>query len=191
MAHTLRQDVSLQRTAASPPFELRFPIAELRLWADRYDYADDAAAEAAGRAARARGWYSREEFLTVTNWKTPRSRRHHEANTERAIADGTRLALRTADERLRIGALTLLQGVEPPTASVLLHLAHADRYPILDLRALWATGLDVLPNNYSFLFWVAFTGFCRSVAHEARVDMRTLDRALWEYSEVNQPRSGP
>ena len=37
-----------------------------------------------------------------------------------------------SEERLRIGVLLPLDGIDWPTASVLLHLAHRDRYPILD-----------------------------------------------------------
>jgi hypothetical protein len=55
------------RSPEIPAFELRFDINEVERWASRYQYADDTAVTVAGAKARARGWYSRAEFLTVTD----------------------------------------------------------------------------------------------------------------------------
>jgi hypothetical protein len=81
----------------------------------------------------------------------------------------------------------LLDGVSMPTASVLLHLAHKDPYPIIDSRALWSLGIEKPPATCSFEFWQEYTRTCRSLAKQAPVSMRTLDRALWQYSEEQQP----
>jgi hypothetical protein len=62
---------------------------------------------------------------------------------------------------------------------------HRDPYPILDFRALWSVSLDT-PKQYSFDFWWPYVEFCRGVAGSAGVDLRTLDRALWQYSHENQ-----
>jgi hypothetical protein len=59
------------------------------------------------------------------------------------------------------------------------------RYPILDVRALWSAGLDATPS-YGFDFWMEYTEFLRGVATHAGVSMRTLDKALWQYSKVKQ-----
>jgi hypothetical protein len=37
-----------------------------------------------------------------------------------------------------------------------------------------------------FAFWWSYVNRCRDLADQARVDMRTLDRALWQYSRENQ-----
>jgi hypothetical protein len=68
-----------------------------------------------------------------------------------------------------------------PTASVLLHLAYPERYPILDKRALHALGVQA-PTSYGFRFWEAYVTASRRLAEEARVDGRTLDQALWQWS---------
>jgi hypothetical protein len=75
-----------------------------------------------------------------------------------------------------------------PTASVLLHLAR-QTYPIIDYRALWSLGIDPPPAYYSFEFWWKYTRACRSLADEAGVSMRTLDRALWQYSKELQSQA--
>ncbi len=174
-----------------PVFRLRFPIAEVPKRAAAYSYADDAEVEAIGGTARMRGFYTRDEFLTVARWKTPRSQSRCARNSEALMEETTAAALRASDERLRIGALMLLDGVSMPTASVLLHLAHTDPYPIIDSRALWSLGIEKPPATYSFEFWQEYTRTCRSLAKQARVSMRTLDRALWQFSKERQPAPAP
>jgi len=80
----------------------------------------------------------------------------------------------------------LLQGVEWPTASVLLHFGYRDLYPILDFRALWSLSVEPPKEGYDFEFWSAYTTHCGSLLGRREVDMRTLDRALWQYSSDNQ-----
>ncbi|UQN08815.1 hypothetical protein [Deinococcus sp. QL22] len=122
----------------------------------------------------------------LSRWKSPRSAPLIQRNDEAYVQEITRFALTTPLERARIEALTLLSGVAWPTASVILHLYHLERYPILDFRALWSVQAD-LKHAYDFGFWMAYVEFCRVQADEANVDMRTLDRALWQYSKEKQP----
>jgi hypothetical protein len=82
-------------------------------------------------------------------------------------------------------ALRSLRGVDWATASVLLHLAYPERYPILDFHALEARGAR--RKSYSFRFWLAYVAAYRALLAEAPVDGRTLDRALWQWS-VEQGR---
>lgn len=98
---------------------LRFRSSKIRYWADRYEYEDDSAVIAIGAAARERGWYKRSEFLSVALWKTQRSKSRCALNSAASVREATYVALHARDERLRIRALTLLQGVQMPTASVL------------------------------------------------------------------------
>jgi len=170
-------------------FELRFPLSDVQKWCDAYTYADDSEARAIGATAGRRGWYTRAEFLKVMLWKTQRTKSLCAQNPEAEVVRATRLALSTPDERQRMAALLGLRGVAYPTASTLVHFAHRDRYPILDVRALWSLGLAQAPQSYSFGFWWDYVLTCRSLATAAGIEMRTLDRALWQYSKRNQPRS--
>ena len=178
------------RTLKVPAFRLRFPLSEVECWADRYEYEDDNPAIRIGQQARERGWYTRDDLRKVAAWKTSRSKPRVALNSEEAVRDATRLALVTTDERLRIGTPTLLQGVLMPTSSVLLHLGHRDPYPILDVRALWSLGVDKPPLYYAFEYWWAYVETCRALTSEANVPMRTLDRALWQYSNEMQSHPG-
>ncbi len=139
-----------------------------------------------GRTAREQGYYTRDGFLGVSRWKSPRPKPHREKNDEETVREVTRFALSTPVERLRIEVFTLLHGVSWPSASVFLHLGHRDPYPILDFRALWSLGIDHPPEEYTFEFWWPYVEACRGLADQAGVDMRTLDRALWQYSKERQ-----
>ena len=58
------------------------------------------------------------------------------------------------------------------------------RYTILDFRALFSLGIERSFNSVGF--YLAYLAACRRIAAEAGVDLRTLDRALWQYSKENQ-----
>jgi hypothetical protein len=131
-----------------------------------------------------RGYFTKTEFLDVCRWKTSRTRPRCEENGEDFICETTRMALSATQERLRIEIPTLLDGVDWPTASVLLHFGHKDRYPILDFRALESLGLATPPTTYAFPFWWSYVTECRRLA--GSYSMRELDRALWQYSKEPQ-----
>jgi HEAT repeat protein len=143
---------------------------------------DDAPRLALGAAVRARGHYTRDEFIEVCAWKTVRSRPKVAANSEAAVVDATGRALSAAEEEVRISALLELAGVGVPTASTLLYFVFPDDYPILDVRALESLG--VKPRSvYPVGFWLDYLSACRTLAGRAGVDIRTLDKALWQHSK--------
>ena len=132
-----------------------------------------------------RGYLLRSELAHLAYWKAPRSAGHIEKNKERYVNEITGFAFQARTDRANIELLTVLSGVSWPTASVILHFFHRDPYPILDFRALWSASLSV-PSQYDFGFWWSYVTFCREVARLAGVDMRTLDRAMWQYSKENE-----
>ena len=73
----------------------------------------------------------------------------------------SRAALATSDEALKINLLRLLDGVDCPTASTILHFCDARPYPILD--------------------------YTRGLAARLGLPIRTVDKALWQYSKEKQP----
>lgn len=173
--------------------ELRFPIDQIQHLSTQYitglSQRDRSLTEAIAQGVfpsyRRKGFLTKQEFLTVCAWKTPRSKRHCESNDESFVKEISRLAQRTRSEQLRIQVWTLIAGVKWPTASVFVHFAFPNRYPIMDFRALWSVKTDV-PNNYDYPFWMEYTRFCRRVSRRAGVTMRVLDQALWKYSDLHQ-----
>jgi hypothetical protein len=164
-------------------FVLQFPLYQVRDYAERYAYEDDAEVMEMGRAARQRVYYTRDEFVAICRWKTPRSAPLVALNTAEAVEAATATALgATTPEQGRMAALRSLTGVDWATASVFLHLASPERYPILDVRALQALGVKP-PAAYSFRFWHAYVTATLQLAEQAGVDGRTLDQALWQWSK--------
>lgn len=170
---------------------LKFAIAETEHIASRYQYGQDETVLTRLRpTVLARGYLLKEELAMLARWKAPRSAGHVQDNTDDYVEEVTRFALSAMTERARVQLLTNLDGVLFPTASVILHFFHKDPYPIIDIRALWSVSLDApASTQYKFDFWWSYVEFCRKAAKDAGVDMRTLDRALWQFSKENQPKS--
>lgn len=169
-------------------FSLRFRLKDIDHWATRYVYQDDGSVLTISEDVKKRGYYMRTAFLTLAKWKAARNIRRCDANAAEEIEYVTRMGLSPENkfERLRIGILRALQGVDWPMASVLLHFGHKDPYPILDFRALWSLGCEQEPAYYSFDLWWSYVVCCRDLREKAGTTMRTLDRALWQYSKENQ-----
>ena len=121
-------------------------------YADKYVYDADDVLGARMQAAVTRGFMTRDDLIAVARWKWRggRTRQLCGQNTEAEVEDITRVSFAAASERLRIGALLALRGVQWPMASVILHFAFPDRYPILDVRAMKTVGGSTL---YTFEKW--------------------------------------
>lgn len=166
--------------------ELHFPEANILEWAFKYKYSQDETSLLEIRPlVRKVGFLTKAQLRLVAKWKSPRSAGRVESNEEEFVREITSISLSAKTERGRIEVLTLLDGVQWPSASAILHLFHKQKYPILDFRALWSVGGSV-PNQYSFDVWWEYTEYCRELARRNNLDMRTLDRALWQYSKENQ-----
>ena len=167
--------------------KLQFPESDIREIALRYkDTTEEDELMKTISIVRNRGYLKQEELKKLSYWKSPRCSRHISKNSDEYVQEITSYALSAKTERARIEVLTLLDGVYWPSASVVLHFYHIDPYPILDFRALWSVSLEV-PNQYYFNFWWTYVQFCRELAEKNnKLDMRTLDRALWQYSKENQ-----
>jgi len=167
-------------------FSMKFPLKDIKALSGRYTYATDVTVlQRMQPVVRARGHMTKADLVAVGQWKSPRAVPKIATNDEGLIVEATRIALSTPHERLRLLSLTTLYGVGYPMASVILHWFHSDKYPILDFRALWSLGVE--KPAYSFDNWMDYVHECRRLAGEAGCDMRTLDRALWQYSSEKQP----
>ena len=163
-------------------FQLQFPLNEVERWAAEYTYpAGDTAVIEIGDAAKQQGYLNRPQFLAMAKWKSARPSRHHQRNDAATVEEVTRFAFGASSETVRLKALTLLRGVQPRTASALLHLCHRDPYPLMDVRAFGSLGVEFEPRDWVEV-WPEYVEKCRSLAAEAKTSMRMLDRAWWGYS---------
>src|SRR4051795_3694420 len=104
-------------------FRLRFPIDQISDWAARFqdDGSDARFLAEVGPAVRSRGYLTAREFLDLCYWKTPRSQSRCRRNAARDIRTISQAALATTDDALKMDLLRLLEGVDWPTASTILH----------------------------------------------------------------------
>ena len=173
--------------------KLLFPKSDIQYLADRYDEywknqnnpsrVDKSIIKRIPKVQQ-QCYLSKCDLKTVVDWKSPRVRPHIIKNENDYIKDITSFSFSATNERAKIEVLTCLDGVSYRMASVILHFFHKDQYPILDFRALWSIGIR--KGNYSFSLWWNYVLFCRDAAKQNKIDMRTLDKALWQYSQENQ-----
>ena len=167
---------------------LRFPESEIGYWANRYterqreenrmreQHLIDLRCDVLDR-----GYLTKQELHTIARWKSPRRAALTLENTNDFINEITEGVFTSTDDWTKLLTLTQLQGIGQPTASAILHLYDEERYPILDIHALWSVGMEWTART-SYPFWLDYIEFCRDTADENDVSMRDLDRALWKYS---------
>lgn len=174
------------RTTTIPSFSPRFSTDKIKDLIEQYGSVDQSQLDIGARA-KALGYYTQPDFVAICNWKTRgRPRRYYIKNTEQGVQKQTSIALTDPNEETRIRALLLLNGVGLPTASMLLHLASPDQYPVIDFRTLWSLGCESAHINVSF--WLKYVHFCRDLSAKWGKSLRDLDRALFQYSKNNQPK---
>ena len=125
------------------------------------------------------GHLTKTQLEQLVRWKLPRQLGNIRKNIEGLIVETTRAAFKTKNVSDSIAHLFQLKGVRVSIGSAILHLYHKDDYPIYDQHALRAVGE---PQEESV--WESYVEFCRKVAKDNKVDMRTLDRALYRFGYV-------
>lgn len=167
------------------PASPRLPEASVILYSERYSYRLEASVEALVEPVRGRGYLTKSDLTTLGEWKSPRIGPKLARNSEELIRETTRLAFSTRSTRLAVHVPQILIGVGMPVSSTILHWFHPDPFPILDFRALWSMGLEA--KDQTLDLWEQYVEETRRLAAKWQIDVRTLDRALWQYSYENQP----
>ena len=166
--------------------KLRVPIGTLiKEGLEFYDEKLDEEIISTSENVKAKGFATLKDIEKISYWKSPRSYHHIQKNLNKTIKDITGEVLNSNSDLINLSLLLLLHGVSYPTASAFLHFCHRKPYPIIDFRALWALGYDSVPQ-YDIQFWQEYVEFTRSLSKKHKVNMRTLDRALWGYSKKFQ-----
>lgn len=133
--------------------------------------------------ARQRGCLIPEDLEATARWKSPRAMRWIRKNTPDELNEISRTSFAAKTDRLRVGSLLCLSGIDWPMASVILHFVFSDEYPIVDERVLRTIGCTYRKDNLNFDRWMELTNFCRDECVRFSVRMRVLDRALWAYDK--------
>lgn len=127
-----------------------------------------------------------DDYVWIITWKSGgRSLPYFERNDRAYVDHVIELVLRDIPAAWKIRHLTTLDGVKAPTASAFLTFIDPERYTVLDYRA-WTVlhRCRVLreppASEYDAADYAEYLRACRRVASEHDVDLRTLDRALFE-----------
>ena len=172
--------------------KLRFCESEITYWADKYVKNLNEESERNEQEimdlkykVQNRGYLTKEELYQVAYWKSPRRSKLVLENSDEAIEKVTADVFVSDNDNDKLLELTKLKGIGEPIASAILHFYDKVKYSILDIHALWSSGLAWMNRN-SYPFWVEYIHFCRGLAKRNSIDMRTVDRALWRFS-VDHP----
>ena len=123
-------------------FRLLFDVEQISYWSTQYSYPQgDELPKRIGRMAQTNGYLSRDDFLELAKWKSPRPAKLQAQNEAQMVREVTEFAY---------GAL----------------------------------GVTKAPYDWS-ASWLEYTAYCRVLATRAKVDIRTLDKALWAYSDAH------
>ncbi len=172
---------------------MRLPLSQVKEYASRYPKNhDDGLLARTARIQKSRS-LTLDDLCAVCDWKSPRSAGHARKNKDADVAEISSFALQAKGEKSRIESLLMLHGVSYPTASVILHFYHSEKYPIIDFRAIWTLSLHQ-PKFYDFEYCWEFVSIWRSSLDVAKasypeLSAREFDCALWQYSKENQNRT--
>ena len=133
------------------------------------------------------GYLTKTELMEMGNWKRHTLPSLIENNPDGHVEKITAEAFRPGDDWEKLKKLISyyggLDGVRESVASVILHLYDDGDYPVLDEHALWSLTIDNTKVAYDEPFWKKYVKFCQAKAECHGVCMRTLDRALYKFSE--------
>ena len=116
-------------------FKLRFRQNRVNYWASRYSYSrGEETVTELGPKARKQGYLTKNQLLLFFDWKTGgRGRSRCEKNSPSYVKELTGISFTTKEDRLRIEVLTLLDGVQWPVASAILHFVFPiSAFPLFD-----------------------------------------------------------
>ena len=130
------------------------------------------------------GYLCHSELWDMAKWKHHFTPSKIDKNCPGYIKEITGEAFRLDDDWEKIKKLEKIYGVAESVASVILHFYDRKKYPILDHHALRSVGIkEEYVHGPKYPFWQEYVNFCREKAECYDVSMRTLDRALWKFSE--------
>ena len=137
----------------------------------------------ASAEAGRRGHLEVDEFRRLASWKSHRPKTRHELNSDAMVREITGAAFQSVNDVEKIVLLTHLSGVNVRIASAILHLCFPTRYPLLDVRAMAALGIDddhlkTWDELQRLRVWSPYIVVCRQLSSMLGWnDLRRTDRA--------------
>lgn len=144
------------------------------------------------KCVKSRGYFTKDEFLKMGMWKSPRPKQRYLRNSGRYVSSISKKVFSARSEEDRIGLLTNLDGVSIPTASAILTLVDPKNYGVIDIRVwqvLYLYGsANEKPNgtNFSLDNWLFYLNTIRSYAKKFDVTARDIERTLFLHHRAIQ-----
>ena len=129
------------------------------------------------------GYLSQSELRQMGKWKDRFIPSKIDKNPPGVIEKITGEAFGLDDDWEKIKKLKEIYGVAASVASAILHLYDPERYPIFDPHALYSIRIKKKDVEGDKKFWREYVKLCREKSECHGVCMRTLDRALYKFSE--------
>ena len=144
------------------------------------------------RAARKKGYLTKEEFILICNWKSPRSLQLVKQNTSNKIKSITKSVITSKDEGFVIKQLIKLKGVSIAMASALLMFLNPKKYPVIDIRV-WQVlyELNLVTSNtsgksLSINNWITYLDIIKEKAKEYNTTARKIEKAIFLAHQIYQ-----
>jgi hypothetical protein len=123
----------------------------------------------------------------IAKWKAHMIMGYIEANNDNDVKDITQVALTTHNERLRLEALRILNGVNVRMASAILWFCFQDKYSVMDRYAWKTLQINHLIDGElkdTFEYYEYYNKVCGDIVDSFKpfgITRRTLDKALWQF----------
>lgn len=144
------------------------------------------------KPVKERGYFTKDEFLKIGMWKSPRQKQRYLQNSEKDIVSISKKVFATKFEKRRIELLTKLKGVLIPTASAILTLIDPQNYGVIDIRV-WQVlylydSVKDKPSgiNFDFNNWYNYLVKLRYYAKKFKVSVRDIERTIFYYHKKIQ-----
>lgn len=172
-------------------FKLRreFQVAQIRDLAARSTISSKVAGLAEiGERARTAGYYSKEDFSILC--RETHASKICRRNSADAVVWFTGISLSSDSEQERIESLMRLSGVSWVTASVLLHFAFENQYPVVSWETIWLWLPEYCGKpSIDFGFWLEYMRCSQKLCSVSGVSMRQLHLAMWQFTAEKTARS--
>lgn len=140
------------------------------------------------KEAKSRGYMTLDDLIQVARWKWGgETERLCKMNTEDKVREISEASFKAKTDCERIKILLQLRGVGWPVASVILHFAYPEKYPILDIRVM-RTVEGPTSKYYNCKIWNNYVKLCQNTAKVHNISIRELDKALWAYDWEEQKK---
>lgn len=139
-----------------------------------------------------RGWFNREELVTMGMWKSPRPKHYYLSNEPETVISISGKVLSTNNDQEKLLKLTELKGVSFPVATAMLTLIYPEQYGVIDIRAWQVFHLyEALTGNkegksFSVNDCLAYLEVLTYYAKLLGVTPRDVERSLYRYHKTIQ-----